>query len=357
MHSAFQPHRFFLKDFQRMLRLPLFSSALLLSAAALSSTASAADVIAPKVLVITMFGGEAKPWLEGRKMETRIAVPGLSKEYPEVACDPLGLCNMTTAMGYANAASSVSALVYSDRFDLRNTYILIAGIAGVDPTDGTLGSAHWAQYAIDGGLRHEIDPRQIPADWPSGTVALGAKKPGEKASWGSGTEVYKLNEALVQKAFALTKSVELSDSPDAQAYRAKYAAAPGNAAPAVTICDTLSVDTYWHGSKIAESMGAWVSLLTDGKGNYCTTQMEDNASLTALRRGADAGLLDFDRVAVLRTASNFDREAADQTPMESLSAKSGGFGPSTENAYRVGVAYANDIIGNWAQWEKGVPAQ
>lgn len=328
-------------------------------AAALATTAPAALALplAPKVLVITMFGGETKPWLEGKKLDTRIKVPGFSKDYPELACDAAGLCVMTTAMGYANAASSVSALVYSGLVDLKQSYILIAGIAGVDPSDGTLGSAHWARYVVDAGLRHEIDPRQIPADWPDGVVGLGAKRPGEKPTWGSATEVYQLNEALLQKAFAVTGNVELADSPDAKAYRATYKSAPGNAAPAVSICDTLSTDTYWHGSITAKSMGDWVSLLTDGKGNYCTTQMEDNASLTALRRGADAGLLDFERIAVLRTASNFDREPDGVSPIDSLSAKSGGFGPATANAYRVGSAFTDAVIADWAKWEKGVPAE
>jgi purine nucleoside permease len=253
--------------------------------------------------------------------------------------------------------NGVSALIYSGKFDLKNSYFIIAGIAGVDPTDGTLGSAHWARYAIDGGLRHEIDPRQIEAGWSNGVLALGAKKPGDKATWGSTTEVYQLNEDLLQKAFALTKDIELVDGDDAKAYRASYPAAPGNAAPIVSICDTLSSDTYWHGSKIAEGMTDWVSLMTENKGNYCTTQMEDNASLTALKRGADAGLLDFNRIALLRTASNFDREAPGTSPAASLSAKSGGFGPSTANAYRVAGKLADDVIGNWAGWEKGVPAR
>lgn len=327
-------------------------------AAGLASTAALAQQpIAPKVLVITMFGGEAKPWLEAKKLDIKVKVPGLSKEYPEIACDAAGLCVMTTAMGYANAASSVSAVLYSGLFDLKQSYVLIAGIAGVDPADGTLGSAHWARYAVDAGLRHEIDPRQIPADWPDGVVGLGAKKPGEKPGWGSGTEVYKLDEKLADKALALTSGVELADSDEAKAFRVAYKTAPGNAAPAVSICDTLSTDTYWHGTMTAKSMGEWVTLLTDGAGNYCTTQMEDNATLTALQRGADAGLLRFDRIALLRTASNFDREPEGMTAQESLSAKSGGFGPATTNAYRVGSKFTDTVIGDWAAWEKGVPGK
>jgi len=318
--------------------------------------ATAAETMKPKVMVITMFGGETKPWLEGEKTDIKIPVPGFPKDYPDVACSAEGLCVLTTAMGYANAASTLSALTYSGLFDLKQTYFIIAGIAGVDPAKGTLGSAHWARFAIDGSLRHEIDPRQIPEGWSNGVLALGAKTPGEKAQWGAGTEVYRLNEDLLQKAYALSRETALADSEDAEAYRAHYTQEAAKGKPEVSICDTLSSDSYWHGSMIAEGMAKWVALLTEGKGSYCTTQMEDNATLTALRRGADAGLIDFDRIALLRTASNFDREGGDQTAVESLTAKSGGFGPSTINAYRVASTVAKAIISDWDGWAGGVPA-
>jgi purine nucleoside permease len=136
-------------------RLAALAAALLI--AALSPPPYAADVdspaFAPKVLVITMFGGEAKPWLEGEPLVHKLALPGLSKAYPEVACTDDGLCVMTTNMGYANAASSIAALVFGGRLDLTKTYFLISGIAGVDPAQGTLGSAHWARFAVDRAYR------------------------------------------------------------------------------------------------------------------------------------------------------------------------------------------------------------
>lgn len=259
-------------------------------------------------------------------------------------------------MGYANAASSVSAVVYSRMFDLKRSYILIAGIGGVDPNDGTLGSAHWARFAVDAGLHQEIDPRQIPTEWPSGIVGFGAEGPGEKPAWTTGTEVYKMNEELTNKALSLTASVELADSETAKEYRANYKTAPANAPPTVTICDTLSGDTWWYGSQLAEDMNQMTLLLTDGAGNPCTTQMEDNATLTALRRAADAGLLQFDRIALLRTASNFDREPEGKSAAETLNIDSGGLGPATINAYRIGSHFADAITTNWVKWVNGVPA-
>ena len=221
------------------------------------SAQEASQRISPKVIVITMFAGEAKPWLDHERFTQKVSVPGLSKTFPDVSCTDAGLCLMTTSMGYANAASSVSALIYSNRFDLSRTYFLIAGIAGVDPMDGTLGSAHWARFAVDGGLQNVIDAREIPSDWSTGYVAIGAGRPGEKVELKYGSEVYRLNEELLQKAYILTKDVELADGDAAKAYRSRYTAAPANAAPRVSICDTISMDTWWHGSKLGTAMEAW----------------------------------------------------------------------------------------------------
>jgi len=308
---------------------------------------------APKVLVITMFGGEAKPWLESEPLTRKIAVAGLPQAFPEVSCTEGGLCLVTTDMGYANAASSIAALVQGGRFDLTTTYFLIAGIAGVDPAKGTLGSAHWARYAIDGGLQQEIDARQMPEGWNSGYLAIGAGAPGLKAKIHYGTEVYRLNEELLQAAFGLTKDVELSDSEEAKAYRARYGYPPAASAPKVTICDTISSDTWWYGERLASAMQARAKLATDGAADPCTTQQEDNATLTALKRGADAKLLDFSRILVLRTASDFDREAPGQTAADSLMAKTGGYPLSVQNAYRVGGTLAHAIIAHWDNWRLG----
>ncbi|MBF9003571.1 purine-nucleoside phosphorylase [Vibrio nitrifigilis] len=318
-------------------------------------SSDSAQTISPKVLIVTMFGSEAKPWLETNTFTHSYHIAGLSAEYPELKCNGKGICLVTTAMGYANAASTMSAVALSPQLNLRDTYFIISGIGGVDPNDGTLGSANWARYVIDGGLIHEIDSRQIPQDWTSGLLALGATKPSEKAKWSAGTEVYKLNDALVNKAYKLTANVALSDGEQAQKYRQQYkAGTPGAQTPKVSICDTLSSDTYWHGSDIAKSMQAYTTMVTNGKANYCTTQMEDNASLTALKRGAEAGKLDFNRILVMRTGSNFDREAPNQTPIESLSAKSGGYMPAVINAYRVSNTLAQKIVTDWPHWENGV---
>src|SRR5471032_578890 len=68
----------------------------LMGVAAIDPACAQTPPLAPKVLVVTMFGGEAKPWLEGETLTRRIAVPGLAKAYPEIACTDGALCVMTT---------------------------------------------------------------------------------------------------------------------------------------------------------------------------------------------------------------------------------------------------------------------
>jgi purine nucleoside permease len=99
----------------------------------------------------------------------------------------------------------------------------------------------------------------------------------------------------------------------------------------------------------------WASQWGGGQADYCMTEMEDSGTLTALSRLTDADRVDMDRVLVLRTASNFDRPYPGQTAAESLAADSGGFGPSTQNAYLVGSVVSDYIIANWADWQAGVP--
>lgn len=338
-----------------MITTPLTCSAAIAALLSATPVLAAAEPFAPKVLVMAMFEAEAAPWLDNLDLPDTITVPGLPKDHDALSCNA-DLCVMTTTMGYANAASSAMAVGFSDQLDLSQTYVLIAGIAGVDPTNGTLGSAAWADHVVDAGLVHRIDSRDAPDDWTSQIVELGAKAPGEKPGWTAGSEVFTLNPALVAEAFEATKEVELADSEDAAAYRANYTQDAAKAAPQVMICTSVSADTYWHGATLAQEVADHTALLTDGAADYCMSQMEDNATLTALTRAAEAGRLDMDRVAVLRTASNFDRAHEGQDTAASLSTTSGGFGPATQNAFRVGNAFATKVIEDWDRFAQGLQA-
>ncbi len=343
------------------LRCTLFG---LTAVAAAATFAQPVGVPAPprplKAVIISMFAPEAAPWIAPFNLSEDIVLPGLSPDHPVIKCNTDDVCVLTTGMGHANAAASTLALTLNPRFDLRKTYFLIAGIAGIDPARGTTGTAAWARYLVDIGIAHEIDAREMPKGWKTGYLGLHTKGPNQKPKFEYRTEVAQLDEALLQKALALSQDVTLEDNDKARAYRAKYRRAPANVAPQVVQCDTLGGDTWWHGNRLGQHARDWTKLLTNGKGTYCTTQQEDNATYNALERAAAAGKVDLKRLAVLRTGSNFDRPYPGQSAYASLTAStsgvSGGFVPATKNLAIVGGALVRDIVARWSAWEAGVPS-
>ncbi|WPP01395.1 purine nucleoside permease [Pseudomonas sp. HR96] len=331
-----------------------------LTLAALNCHAYAAEAppVQPKVMLIAMFGPESQHWIERLKLTRDIPVPGLSEDYPAVHCNDQQVCLMTTGMGQTNATASTLALALAPQFDLRKTYFVVAGIAGINPKLGTLGTAAWAHYLVEFGTQWEIDPRDAPKSWPTGYLGINTKGPKEKPPLDYKTEVFELNPALQAKAYALSQHVVLSESKESAAWRKHYPQAPANLAPVVTRCDTVAGNTWFSGTRLSERAEEWTRLLTDGKGAYCTTQQEDNSTYEALLRASRLGRVDIQRLAVLRAGSDFDRPYPGYSEVDNLLkyADQGGFVPALENLYRAGEPLVKDIIEHWAQWEQGVPA-
>jgi purine nucleoside permease len=48
----------------------------------------------------------------------------------------------------------------------------IVGIAGINPYQGTLGTAAFARFAVQVALQYELDARQMPSNWTTGYWAL-----------------------------------------------------------------------------------------------------------------------------------------------------------------------------------------
>jgi purine nucleoside permease len=312
----------------------------------------------PKVMIISMFGPEGQVWLDHLGPWREVKVPGLSPDYPLVHCNRAEVCVVTTGMGHANAAASTMALVFSRVFDLSRTYFMVAGIAGINPEQGTVGSAAWARYLVDFGIQWELDAREIPSGWTTGYLGINTRSPTEKPPLDYRTEVFQLNEALLQKAYALSSRVVLGDSAEAQAARARFSDAPANQPPTVLLCDTVAGDTWFSGTLLGQRASEWTRILTDGKGVYCTTQQEDNATYEALKRGAGAKLVDLNRVAVLRAGSDFDRPYAGQTSADNLLnyATQGGFTVALQNLYLAGNPLVQEITTHWPAWRRGVPS-
>jgi purine nucleoside permease len=337
----------------------LMGSAMLLVLGCAAAAPGAADERIPvKVMIISMFSLEGAPWIAALKPEHEVRVPGLSSDFPTVRCTASGVCQMTTDMGHANAAASMMAVIYGGQFDLRRTYFLIAGIAGINPQYGTIGTATWARYLVDVDIAHEIDAREMPRGWSDGFFGVLTNDQEQKPRFDYRTELFQVDEPLLQKALQLSRHAALEDSPDVVAYRKFYPGAPANRPPQVTQCDTASGDTWWGGHRLGARATRWTRLLTDGRGVYCTSQQEDNATLLALTRGAHSGLADIHRVAVLRTGSDFDRPYPGQSTFDSMVAQravAGAIHTSTVNLVHAGMPLVKDIVEHWDQWQAGVP--
>ncbi|KAF8138071.1 purine nucleoside permease [Mycena galopus ATCC 62051] len=321
-------------------------------------------IISPKVFILTMFDPEADVWFgipEFDVLAQNITVPGFSPLYPDAHCTADGVvCLLTTGQAEINAASTMSALIFSRSFNLTSTYFLVAGIAGVNPKLATIGSVTFARYAVQVGLQYEIDAREIPAQFPTGYFPQGSTAPGQLPGWWDGTEVFEVNENLRQLAFGYAKTATLNDTTEAQAARANYGTSAftrGASAPTVVLCDTATADVYWSGNLLGESFENTTAVWTNGAGSYCTTQQEDNATLQVLMRGAMFHFVDFNRVIVMRSASDFDRPYPGQDTSTNLLGDAPGFNPSVLNLHLAGVEVIQGIVNEWdTKYAQGVPA-
>ena len=268
-----------------------------------------------------------------------------------------------TGTGTAHAASSVMAIGLDPRFDFSEAYWLVAGIAGVDPADASLGSAAWAEWVVDGDLAHEIDAREMPKDWKTPYIPLDSSTPYPQPrprDTGSTTVVYHLNAKLRDWAYELTKDTLLLDNDQMKASRARYTDTPAAQKPPFVLKgDTLSSSTFWHGKLMDEWANDWVKYWTDGAGNFVTTAMEDTGTMQSLTYLAKAGRVDLGRVMLLRTASNYDCQPPGLTAAENLAEENKGlysaFIPSVEAAYRVGSRVVHEITAHWDRYEKTPP--
>jgi purine nucleoside permease len=319
-----------------------------------------------KVVVVTMFErgedtgdvpGEYQLWVEREHLDQIIPLPA---GYHHVRLNMDGVLGILTGVGTAKAVASVMAVGLDPRFDFSKAYWLVAGIGGGDPADVSLGSAVWADHVLDGDLAYEIDARQIPGTWPTGYVPLRKGTPYEEPADNSFGVAYTLNPELVSWAFQLTKQVALPDSDSLRTSRARFTGFPSALKPPfVTRGDTLSSSTFWHGSKLNEWANAWTRYYTNGKGNYMIAAMEDSGTMQALTFLSHAGRVDLQRVLVLRTVSNYDREPPGSNPADSLKSMVSGnysaYFPALEAAQIIGDKVVRDIIEHWSERESTVP--
>ncbi|KAG9248779.1 purine nucleoside permease-domain-containing protein [Calycina marina] len=317
--------------------------------------------ISPKVFIISMFQYEADIWYDnsdtegsiGNLLAQNITVSGFSMLFPDAHCLADGsVCQLTTGEAEINAASTIQALMLSPLFNLTETYFMIAGIAGVNPEYGTLGSVAFSKYAVQVALQYEFDAREIPDNYSTGYIPLGSDAPDQYPTSIYGTEVFEVNEALRDIAVNFAIGENYTDSAEAIAYRANYLNSDiysaATLAPSVIKCDVATSDVYYSGTLLGEAFTNTTSLFTNGSGIYCMTAQEDNASLEAMIRASINGIMDFSRIIVMRTASDFDRPYPGVSDEFNLFyADQGGFEPAIENIYIAGTPVVKGILDGW----------
>jgi purine nucleoside permease len=349
------------------MRLPfvaLLTSAILsLTAPALAASPSTdcqptqpcAKPLPVKVVIVSLFeigadegdaAGEFQLWKTRRGLTTRIAFPqGYHDLYYNPRTQVLG---MVTGVGTARSTAATMALGLDPRFDLAQAYWLVAGIAGIDPEDASIGSVAWARYVVDGDLAHEIDAREIPKDWPTGYFPRNTQGPNDTASPldAEGGEVFALNPALVSWAYRLTRDMALPDSPALSTERARFTGYPkARKPPFVLQGEQLSAMTDWA--------NAWTRRWTDGKGEFVTSAMEDTGVLQAMTYLDRAGRADKDRVLVLRAGSNYTMPPPGVDAASYLLRENEGYAglaTAVENLYRVGGKVVDALLSDWDRY-------
>ena len=303
--------------------------------------------------------GEFQLWVERTPLTIQHEFP--AGPYPLYA-NPEGVLGICVGGGIANATASIMALGQDERFDLSQAYWLIAGIAGGDPEDTSLGSAVWARHVVDGDLLYEIDSREIPGEWPYGMIPLGGTEPAStpediSTGWTLDTIHFPLNAELADWAFSVSRTVPLADTPEMAAFRSRYRNhANAQHPPRVQQGDTLSASTYWHGRQLNRWANDWLKVYAGGSANFVTSNMEDSGTLTALGRLGRLELVDPQRVMVLRTVSNYTTPPADLPASASATLEYPNRGePALEAAYQVGGAVVRELLADWEKWQQHTP--
>jgi purine nucleoside permease len=326
-----------------------------------------------RVVVVTTFElgddtgdkpGEFQAWVERFPLPEKIAFP---QGFHGLRYDPkTHVLGIVTGEGGLRATASIMALGMDLRFDFSKAYWVVPAIGGVDPAVASVGSAAWAEWLIDRDLSFEIDARDIPADWSTGRIPLGRRKPFEDPApelvrFG-GASGYHLNAGLTDWAFELTRSVKLDDTEKLRAIRAHYAAYPnGQNPPAVIKGDVTAASAWWLGEHMNAMTQQWVKYWTGGKGVSTMTAMEDCGILQSLSFLAQAKRVQLDRVLVLRTGANYTVPPAGENAAQLLASEAdeddslSAFIPALEAAYRVGSPVVRELSTHWERYRDHVP--
>lgn len=356
--------------------------AMLLCVITIASTTTAVERTSVKVIVLAGFEvaedrgdapGEFQYWVEREHFDKKMEIKGAPHALLYNDAGLFGSVAGNTRDHYLTTVPSselIMALALDPRLDLTHTYWLINGISGIDPLRGSIGSAVWAANVVDGDAMREVAPSDMPKGWPYGLFAIGTTTPNtlpktqaDVGGWGGATLTYTMNYALnadlAQWAYQFSKQhTTLDDAPALKAWRQKYTGYPAaQQPPQIMLGATLASARYWHGKARTQWARDWVKLWTDGKDSFVTTAMEQAAYVGTLKRLADQGLVDFNRVLMLRSASNYSMPPPGQSITKTIGDESIGTEAAFEAQYRAGSVVVHELMTNWEHYEKTPPGR
>lgn len=280
-----------------------------------------------RAVVVTMFGDDAEP----DRGETAAFRAAWELTHVEAGAIPVyrredGVLLLSTGVGPANAAAAVMQIGLDPRFDLSGAAWIVAGIAGIDPEAGGLGEVCLCDFCVDGDLAFEFTGPDVPADWSTGILPLGGRKPFDADARkgqlfeGSG-QVFSLRGERFDRALdALGEKVRIGT--------------------------VLSAGRFWHGHDSLRWARDWVHYWTEGASRFVVSAMEDTGLLTALYRLSTIGRTRLSEAVVLRAASNFAAPVEAISAVASLTAAQDAFdAPGMAPALRNLVAAVEKVLG------------
>lgn len=275
-----------------------------------------------QLVVITAFTPELQAWID--RFPLPEALPFEAGLEPNRA--PLhinrerAVLGVTTGMGPTRAAASLQVLATDSRFDMSSAYFLVAGIAGIDPAFGSIGSVVIPRYLVGLGQGFYLDQiGHIPHDRQA--PDYGPPFPDTRSSVARGT-LHVIDASLIERALTMTAHVVLNDTANLRAARSRYTEAAALQPPKLRSGQAVSVtgQTFWAGREST----AWARnaslYVTRGAAALAVTQEEDLAvaeALSSLTRRSPS-LANVSRLIVVRSASDFTYEPSG-TPYQPLS--------------------------------------
>lgn len=365
----------------------------MLAATALFPMVASAAPLHPKIVIIGYFEtsrefgqqgywgesrrpGELYNWIKGFNLNRQLPVEGAFNGV--WANSDASVIAMKIGPNSLSPAVNITALGLDRKFDLSHAYWLITGIAGTSPNTDTIGDVIWTDFIVNGDVAHEIDAREIPADWPEGYFPAGQKKPDtdrtdksdkkiDVSSWDDSFHmnrtrtVFQLNTSLMRWAKTITSHVHLPDTEEMNRIRLEYNQKQARSKPAIVTGATLSAETFWLGARLDSWARHWTDYMTAGRSEFRSTETNDAGTITALSALAQAGHVDPNRIMLLRGASNFDMPpptvpAAEQLVHEGPQSFAG-YQPALDGIFSVGSLVVRQILSDWPRYELQIPSK